>query len=157
MLFLLAIELLFRLFNKAQELGLLDRVSKYCERFRVSLYADADAMFIKSTPHNLHVSVAILNLFAKASGLVTNMDKTSFYPIQYQHTNLDFLSQSDLSVSSFPCTYLGLSLHFKKLSKELFQVLIQKKILSYPGREMLVKSVLSAMPTFLLYVFKMVK
>jgi hypothetical protein len=71
MLFMLAMKPLFMLFNKAQELGLLDRVSKGCERFRVSIYADDTAMFIKLTPHDLHVSVAILNLFAEVSGLVT--------------------------------------------------------------------------------------
>jgi hypothetical protein len=64
MLFLLAMEPLFRLFNKAQDLGLLDRVSKGCERFWVSLYADDVTMFIKPTSHDLQVLVAILNLFA---------------------------------------------------------------------------------------------
>jgi hypothetical protein len=165
--FLLAMEPLFRMFKKAQDLGLLEKVSKGCERFRVSLYADDDAMFIKPTPHDFQVSVAILNLFVEASGLITNMDKTSFYPIQCQQTSLEFLAQNNLYVSSFPCIYLGLPLHFKKLPKSLLQVLIEKianrllgwqrNFLTYLGREMLIKSVLTTMPTFFLTIFKMPK
>jgi hypothetical protein len=40
MLFLLAMEPLHRLFQKAQQLGLLENLNKACDTFRVSLYAD---------------------------------------------------------------------------------------------------------------------
>jgi hypothetical protein len=40
MLFLLAMEPLHLLFKKAQDLKLLEKVSRGCEAFRVSLYAD---------------------------------------------------------------------------------------------------------------------
>lgn len=46
-LFLLALEPLHRLFKLAQELGGLERLSKGCEAFRVSLYADDAAVFIQ--------------------------------------------------------------------------------------------------------------
>jgi hypothetical protein len=70
-------------------------------------------------------------------------------------------------VATFPCTYLGLPLHYKKLSRAFLQPLVQKIgnrlpswkriFFSYPGREMLVKSVLSAIPVHYLTVFKMPK
>jgi hypothetical protein len=48
-----AMEPLHRLFKKAQDIGLLDRVSKNYEKFRVSLYADTVALFIKPSRHDL--------------------------------------------------------------------------------------------------------
>jgi hypothetical protein len=65
------------------------------------------------------------------------------------------------------CIYLGLPLHFKKPTKEMYHLIIQKigdrlprwkkNQLTYPGRELLVKSVLTSMPTYFLTVFKMPK
>jgi hypothetical protein len=78
---------------------------------------------------------------------------------------MGFLTQNNLAIANFPCTYLGLPLHIKKLPKPLLLNLIQKianrlpgwkrNFLTYPGRELLVKMVLSAMPTFFLTIFKM--
>jgi hypothetical protein len=79
MLFLLAMEPLHRLFQRAQEAGLLHKVSKGCQTFRVSLYADDTAVFIKPTEYDWMVASHIMHLFAQASGLVSNMEKTSFY------------------------------------------------------------------------------
>jgi hypothetical protein len=93
------------------------------------------------------------------------MEKTQFYPIRCDQVNMGFLTQNNLAIANFPCTYLGLPLHIKKLPKILLLNLIQKianhlpswkrNFLTYPGRELLVKMVLSAMPTFFLTVFKM--
>jgi hypothetical protein len=60
MIFLMAMEPLHRLFKKAQCSGLLDRVSKSCEKIRVSLYADVVAVFIKPSRHDLQVVNCIL-------------------------------------------------------------------------------------------------
>jgi hypothetical protein len=82
--------------------------------------------------------------------------------------NLDFLTQNNHAISSFPCCYLGLPLHFKKIPRTYLYDLIQKKIakrmpgwqrnfLAYPGREILINSILSVLPTYFLTVFKMPK
>jgi hypothetical protein len=167
MLFLLAMELLHRLFKKAHEAGLLGKINLDCEAFRVSLYADDAVVFIKPTAQDLEVTNYILELFSEASGLAINMDKTEFYPIHCANINLDFLAHQDRNTSNFPCTYLGLPLHFRKLPRSLMQIVIQKigsrlpgwkrNFLTYPGRELLLKSVLLAMPTYFLMVFKMPK
>jgi hypothetical protein len=70
-----------------------------------------------------------------------------------------------INLSSFPCSYLGLPLHFKRLPKSAVSPLIQRignrlpgwkwNLLAYPGREVLVKSVLSAMPTHFLIICKL--
>jgi hypothetical protein len=164
MIFLLDMEPLHMLFKKAQDNGLLDIVSKSCENFRVSLYTDDVAVFIKPSRHDMQVVNCILQLFQQASGLATNMDKTQFFPIHCNDIDLTFLSSSNLSISSFPYKYLGLPLHFKKLPKSYYQVMVQKvanrlpgwkkNLLTYPGREMLAKTVLSALPTFFLTMLK---
>jgi hypothetical protein len=117
MLFLLAMEPLHRLFYKAQHDGLLNKLSNGCDRFRVSLYADDAAVFIRPTSMEVVVIEYILDLFAKVSGLVTNLDKTVFFPIRCEEINLDFLSQSNRKLAIFPCVYLGLPLHYKKTLK----------------------------------------
>jgi hypothetical protein len=53
MLFLLAMKTLHGLFKKAQETNLLDKVSKGCHEFRILLYADDVAVFIKPTAKDL--------------------------------------------------------------------------------------------------------
>jgi hypothetical protein len=77
------------------------------------------------------------------------------------------MAQHDRIFFAFPCTYLGLPLHFKKLSRAMIFQLVQKigdrllgwkrNLLTYLGRELLVKIVLSSMPTYFLTVFRVPK
>jgi hypothetical protein len=125
------------------------------------------AVFIHPAVKDLKFTDFILQLFANASGLNTNMAKTSYYPIQCANIDLEFLANAGRVVSTLPCTYLGLALGTRKPSKAMLQLLIQKignrlpgwkrRYLTYSGRELLVKTVLSAMPTHYLTVFKMSK
>jgi hypothetical protein len=107
-LFLLAMEPLHKLFKKAKEVGLLSKVSKSCDNFRISLYADDAALLIKPTPDDLRTTSYILDIFAGASGLKTTMEKAKLFPIQCGNISLEFLSQNNLAISSFSCNYLGL-------------------------------------------------
>jgi hypothetical protein len=59
----------------------------------------------------------ILRIFGEASGLITNLDKTEFFPVRCQHINVDQLLGPEQKVSTFPCVYLGLPLHYKWLPK----------------------------------------
>jgi hypothetical protein len=119
LLFLLAMEPLHRLFKCAQDVGLLRSVSRECDIFKISLYADDAALFISPSPQDVQVTNCIMHLFAQASGLSTNISKTQVFPIGCDQHNLDFLSQNNLAISSFPCTYLGLALHTRKLPRSL--------------------------------------
>jgi hypothetical protein len=108
-----------------------------------------------------------MNIFAQANRLVTNISKTECFPIHCDNISLDFLNTSNMVVSQFPCKYMGLPLHFKKPSRSMLQPLIQKignglprwkrNLLAYLDRELLVKTILSVMPTFFMIVFKMSK
>jgi hypothetical protein len=57
MLFLLAMEPLHMLIAKAQEDGLLSSLSRSCDTFRMSLYADVAAIFIKPDLQDLKVTI----------------------------------------------------------------------------------------------------
>jgi hypothetical protein len=70
------------------------------------------------------VTMFILQLFVDASGLTTNMDKTEYYPIQCQDMNTQEMLGADQNISSFPCSYLDLPLHFKKLPKVVVYPLV---------------------------------
>lgn len=95
------------------------------------------------------------------------MEKTEIYPIQCQSLDLVQSMGQQFQASHFPCTYLGFPLHTRKLPRTSVQPLVQKvanrlpgwkrKFFSYPGREALIKSVLSAIPTYFLTSFKMNK
>jgi hypothetical protein len=167
MLFLLAMESLHLLFCKAQSLGAISFLHQTYTNFRISLYADNAAVFINPISHDIHATTYILQLFAEASGLSTNMDKTKFYPIQYHDIDVQEILGSNQTISNFPCTYLSLPLHFKWLPKTALYPLIQRignqlsgwkrNLVAYLGREVLVKMVLSAMLTHLLTIYKLPK
>jgi hypothetical protein len=80
MIFILAMEPLHKLCQKAQQISLLSKLSKGCESFRVSLYADDATVFIKPSKQDLLVIKNIMSIFFEASGLKINMDKTQFSP-----------------------------------------------------------------------------
>jgi hypothetical protein len=116
---MLAIELLHLLLKKAQEMELLGHLAKSCERFRISLYADDVALFIRPMQQDLQITQQILTIFTEASCLKINLEKTKFYPIQCGNIDLGFLSSQNLVLSSFPCKYLGLPVHFKKSTRAM--------------------------------------
>jgi hypothetical protein len=155
------------LFQKAQKVSILKKLSHVCDTFRISLYADDASLFINTTKQEVAITDFILQLFADASGLITNLAKTCYYPISREGLDLQFIFCARRIVSSLPCTYLGLPLHFKKHNRATLQHLLHKigsrlprwkrGFFSYPGRELLVKSILSAMPTHFITVFKMPK
>jgi hypothetical protein len=103
MIFMLAMKPLPMLFKKAQQANLLDKLNPICDAFRVALYADDAAVFIKPNEVELKVTDHILQLFADASGLIANMSKT-----QYNEVDLEFLTRAGREISSFPYKYLGI-------------------------------------------------
>jgi hypothetical protein len=53
MLFMLVMEHLHRLFKKAQDMGFCSNLSRSCDTFRISLYADDVVLFLKQS-QNYH-------------------------------------------------------------------------------------------------------
>lgn len=93
------------------------------------------------------------------------MDKTEIYPIHCEEIDLLQVIGTEQGTCHFPCKYLGLPLHYRKLPRASVQPLVQqvanrllgwkRRYFTYPGRELLIKSVLSAILVYFLTVFKM--
>jgi hypothetical protein len=113
-LFIMAMELCTDYSQEPRSMGILDILSLGCDASRVSLYADAATILIKPNKHDLKIPTEIMNIFARASGLVINISKTECFPIQCDNISLDFLGRANMVVSQFPYKYLGLPLHHKK-------------------------------------------
>lgn len=133
MLFLLAMEPLHKMFAYVQQQGLIQFLDKKCATFRFSLYADDAAVFIKPTQQDFDMLKLILQLFGQASGLLTNLNKTEIYPIRCDNIDVQQILGEHQVISSFPCKYLGLPLHTRKLPKASIQPIIHKIANRLPG------------------------
>jgi hypothetical protein len=164
MLFILAMDPLQRLLDLVTAQGTLSPLPPYAAKWRISMYADDAAIFTNPTKDDLDAIKMVLQIFGNASGLHINIQKSSIHPIRCQDIDLDqVLSDFQGVRSSFPCRYLGLQLHIRKLHKVHVQPLIERighrlpgwkgKWLNRAGRLTLITSVLSAMPTYHLTVF----
>jgi hypothetical protein len=159
-------EPLHLLFQRAQQLGVLNPPYKV-----VALNSECQCMLMMRRslsippPQDLRATRHILKIFDEASGLVTNLDKTEYYPIRCHDLDLEQRLGEEHQVSQFPCIYLSLPLHYKRLPKHMVLPLLQKignwlpgwkrNLLTYPGRELLVKTVLSSISTHFLMVYKL--
>jgi hypothetical protein len=99
-LFLLVMESLQLLFRKVQQTGMLNPLHASWANFKVSLYVNDMAVFINPTTHELAMSGLILRLFGEASGLIANLDKTEFFPIQCHNLDMEQLLGINLALSS---------------------------------------------------------
>ncbi|WVZ65335.1 hypothetical protein U9M48_014716 [Paspalum notatum var. saurae] len=157
MLFVLVMDVLNALIKLAEETGLLSPLGQQAIRSRASLYADDLVIFVRPARQDLLALRSILDVFAGCSGLCPNLVKCSATPIQCSDEELVRV-QSILGcqLTQFPCTYLGVPLSTRKLSRSLEQELVDKvarriprwkgKLLSVAGRLVLIKSTLSAIP-----------
>ena len=159
MLFILVMDVLNTLIGKAGEEALLQPLATHRVKHRVSLYADDVALFIRPTPEDLSTIKEILRLFGEASGLRTNMQKSSIVPIRCTTEQLEVVSRvMPCEVIDFPCKYLGLPLSIRKLTKADLQPIVDKiadmlpgwkaALMSTAGRAVLVKAVLTAAPVY---------
>jgi len=160
-LFIIVMDVLNSLFVRASDLGLLQPLSNRTARQRLPLYADDVALFIKPLEEELHITRAILDIFGEALGLKTNLGKSCIIPIQCRDDTLAEVSNTlPCTVSEFPCTYLGLPISNKKLSKAALMPWVEKiadklpswkaALMNRAGRATLVRYVLSTIPVYLL-------
>jgi hypothetical protein len=125
MLFILVMDILGCIVAKVDEEGQLQPLSSKPLHHRISLYADDAVLFSHPRENEIHTVLGILNLFGKASGLKTNIQKSSVYPIRCGQEELMTLHDwLPCELASFPCKYLGLPLSLKKLSKNQVQPII---------------------------------
>jgi hypothetical protein len=160
-LFDLAMEPLHRLLEIATEEGMLSKLKgKQCS-FRASLYADDVALFINPSQDDILGTHTVLQAFGSATGLITNLTKSSVTPIRCHNINLDkLLSSIGVPVVHFPCIYLGMPLSVKRLTKADWQMLLDKvdrylatwkaRLMSKAGRLEMLNSVLTSLAVYLM-------
>jgi hypothetical protein len=131
-------------------------------------YADASILFME---HDLAKAVnmkLILCFFEQLSGLKINFHKSEIFCFgKAKDVENDYISIFGCEFGALPSKYLGIPIHYRKLlSKEWKPVedrFVQKlaswlgKMLSYGVRLVLINSVLTSMPMFLLYFFEIHK
>jgi hypothetical protein len=164
LLFIIAMELLQRMLDQATSAGLLSPIQHKTAKLRISLYADDAAIFLNPIKEEVATVFDILSTFGHASGLVTNPGKSAAFPIRCEELDVrDIMQPFGCPIQSFPCKYLGLSLHLRQLRRVDVQPLIDKlasrlpswkgRFLDKAGRLRLLSSVLTSIPTYFLTIF----
>lgn len=118
LLFVLVMEVLNVLVQDADQRGMLSPLPGHHFGHRVSLYADDMVLFLLPRQQDFACVRAILDLFAGASGLLTNLDKCLISPIRCSDD--DILSVQQVfpwRLSPFPCRYLGAPLSLSRLPR----------------------------------------
>jgi hypothetical protein len=117
LLFILAADLLQSVVNKAKDMGLLRVLVNvgYTSDFLIIQYADDTLLIMKACPQQLFVLKALLNTFAKSTGLKVNYSKSSMVPINLSPERLNHLAATfNCVLGSLSFTYLGLPLSSSK-------------------------------------------
>jgi hypothetical protein len=118
---------------KASEEGLLQSLSSRSIQHRLSLYVDDVVIFLRPAASlyvddvviflqpaafDIDLMGEILQLSGQASGLKTNIQKSSVAPIQCSATDMETIQHHiPCQMEGFPPKYLGLPLSLKKLTK----------------------------------------
>lgn len=127
LLFIIAMDILHRLFLKALSDGVLKRMQPAGVKYQCSFYADDVIMFIRPTVQEAMAVKEILSIFATASGLQTNLTKCSITPIYGGEGTLDQIIEIlGCQVQPFLIKYLGLPLSTRPIPKTCYQAVVEQ-------------------------------
>ncbi|XP_009599850.2 uncharacterized protein [Nicotiana tomentosiformis] len=165
MLFILVMDALSKMMDRAASGGFLRGFSApigVLSARRVShlLLADDTLVFCDADMDQLTCLKQVLQWFQIISGLKINLGKCEIFPVG-EVANIDALSHVlGCKMGSLPTTYLGLPLGALKKDTTVWNPVIervekrlagwQKRYLSKGGKEVLIKSTLSSIPTYYL-------
>ena len=127
LLFVIAMEALTAIVVKATQEGVLSSYTGISAMQRLSIYADDVAFFVRPSRLELEFVRRALDIFGEALGLKVNYRKSSAILIrgsELDKTRVAAMLQCD--ISEFPCKYLGLPLHFKKITRANIQPTLDK-------------------------------
>ena len=159
LLFVLAIDPLHHILNKATTQGKLHPIRRNTATHHASLYADDAAGFVKPMKEDVSCFASILGGFGEVTGLVTNCSKSLVAPIRCAGLDLpEILQLFPAKLTSFLMTYLGLPLSVKRLKAVHFLPLEDKvarrlapwigHLMAAPRRAIMVKAVLTAIAIY---------
>lgn len=125
MLFVLVMEALNALIMQVDDFGLFSSLQSPTIKCRASLYDDDLVVFLRPSNRDLHLMRGILELFANASGLTTNISNFQFSLIRCSEDDITLVHQLfPCQFAPFSCTYIGIPLSIYKLNKADIQPLV---------------------------------
>lgn len=168
-LFILCSEVLFGLCLKAQNEGSLQgiRVATECPRVNHLLFTDDTMFFCRTNQQSINKLNEILKLYEQASGHMINKQKPAITFSRKAPKSLKDRVKRELDIQKEGGVgkYLGLPEPFGRRKKDLFTSTVDKirqkakgwstRYLSSAGKMVMLKSVLSAMPTHSMSCFKL--
>jgi ribonuclease HI len=170
-LFLLCAEVLSSMVSKANREGLLTGVptSKRGPKISHLFFADDSLLFCRSNIAHWSNLTAILNSYEKASGQKLNSNKTSIFfskntPTEDKEIILEF---AGIPATSRYDKYLGLPAMVGRSRMKAFKNITERvwkrlqdwklKLLSQAGKEILLKAVIQAIPSYCMGIFLLPK
>jgi len=84
-------DVLHYMVKKAAEEDLLQPLARRALQHRVSLYADDVVLFLRPSAADIGITLDMLDLFGSASGLKTNIQKSSVLPIQCKQEDIEII------------------------------------------------------------------
>ena len=129
LLFNLVVDVLTRMLAKAADQQLISGLCPdNCPGGVICLqYADDTILLLDNNLEHAENLKTVLSCFEQVSGMRINYDKSELIPINLEEVELPpFFSCLGCSQGKFPIKYLGIPLHYEKLSKEDIQPLIDK-------------------------------
>ena len=159
-LFVIAMNNLSHLLNNAARDFRLDYHHKCRDAKLTHLsFADDLLIFIDGSISSLQAVLQILKEFELRSGLAVSVQKSSFFASGLSQAEIDAIQVSTgMPIASLPVRYLGVPLSSSKPTLSHCEVLIQQikrrlsswsaKSLSFAGRLLLIKTVISGINTF---------
>ncbi|XP_019096054.1 PREDICTED: uncharacterized protein LOC109130642 [Camelina sativa] len=170
-LFILCSEVLSGLCSKAQRDGRLPgvRIALGCPRVNHLLFADDTMFFCRSDGQSCSTLLTILKKYENASGQMLNKAKSAITFSSKTSEDTKNEAQRLLGIQKVGGLgkYLGLPEMFGRKKRDLFNQIIDRirqrsrsyssKFLSPAGKTTMLKSVLSAMPTYTMSCFKIPK
>jgi hypothetical protein len=169
-LFLMCAEGLSSLLNNYTG-GFVDRGIRVCNRapwITHLLFADDSLIFIDASSQGAARLNTILQMYNEASGQMVNREKSSiFFSSGILEENRDLVKQGlDIMVEAFSEKYLGLPTAVGNLTNEDFEYISDRirskitrwdKLMSDAGKDVMIKAVLQAIPTFSMSCFQLSK
>ena len=170
-LFLLCAEALSFLLIRAEHDGFLTGVptSKRGPRINHQFFADDSLLFCNANTQHWHKMEKILEIYEKASGQRLNKEKTSLF---FSRNTSEAIKQELLALSGIPSTqgydhYLGLPAIIGRSKTKAFASIKERiwkrlqdwklKFLSQAGKEILLKAIIQAIPTYSMSIFVLPK
>jgi predicted secreted Zn-dependent protease len=169
-LFNLVADMLAVLIERSKELGYVDGLIPNLVEGGLSIlqYADDTILFLEDDLDKAKNLKMVLGAFEKLSGLKINFHKSELFCFgETKERTTDYVNLFECKEGALPFRYLGIPMSYRKLANKEWRMVEERfqkklsswkgKLLSYGGRLVLINSVLSSLPVFMMSFFRIPK